>query len=292
MNRGKYTCKILKEIRKKIAEENDIEYITSECHFLNDCLGTCPKCEAELLYLGQELERKIRLGKTVFIAGLSVGLLSSFSGCKNKSAVSEREPVDRGSNHTDIDYRHNDSLSNLNFSEPMPVNALPGFIGDMSCNDEEKVVHYSFGESTSDFSDEQILTNDPKKEFMIELVDGKIELFDDEIVNGEDSNFIYRYVETIPEFSGGTDSMYSFLKAQLRYPVMAQTNKIQGTVLAEFVIEKDGTIGNVKILISLSPDCDEEALRVIKLMPKWNPGKQLGKPVRSYYTLPVRFLLE
>jgi periplasmic protein TonB len=58
MKRGKYTCNILKEIRKQIAEENNIEFITSECHFLDDCFGTCPKCEAELRYLELELEKK------------------------------------------------------------------------------------------------------------------------------------------------------------------------------------------------------------------------------------------
>lgn len=63
MARGKQTCKILKEIRRQIAEANDIEFITSECQYQGDCLGTCPKCEAEVRYLEQQLERKRRVGK-------------------------------------------------------------------------------------------------------------------------------------------------------------------------------------------------------------------------------------
>ena len=71
MARGKQTCKILKEIRRQIAEANDIEFITSECQYQGDCLGTCPKCEAEVRYLEQQLERKRRVGKAITLFGLS-----------------------------------------------------------------------------------------------------------------------------------------------------------------------------------------------------------------------------
>ena len=77
MARGKQTCKILKEIRKQIAEENDIELVISECTYQGDCKGTCPKCEAEVRYLERELEKRQRMGKAAVVAGLSVGLLSS-----------------------------------------------------------------------------------------------------------------------------------------------------------------------------------------------------------------------
>ena len=77
MTRGKQTCKILKEIRKQIAEENDIQLVIEECTYQGDCLGTCPKCEAEVRYLERELEKRQRLGKAAVVAGLSVGLLST-----------------------------------------------------------------------------------------------------------------------------------------------------------------------------------------------------------------------
>lgn len=77
MSKGKQTCKILKDIRKQIAEVNDIEYITSECRYKGDCLGTCPKCEAEIRYLEQALERKRLAGKVVSLLGISVGLMAS-----------------------------------------------------------------------------------------------------------------------------------------------------------------------------------------------------------------------
>lgn len=77
MAKGKQTCKILKEIRKQIAEENDIKLVIEECTYKGDCAGTCPKCEAEVRYLERELEKRQRLGKAAMVAGLSVGLLGT-----------------------------------------------------------------------------------------------------------------------------------------------------------------------------------------------------------------------
>ena len=81
MFKGKRTCKILKEIRRQIAQNNDIEFITSECKHQGDCLGTCPKCEAEVRYLERELEKRMKLGKAVAVAGLAVALTTSTVGC-------------------------------------------------------------------------------------------------------------------------------------------------------------------------------------------------------------------
>lgn len=77
MAKGKQTCKILKEIRKQIAEENDINLVIEECTYKGDCLGTCPRCEAEVRYLERELEKRQRLGKAAVVAGLSVGLMAA-----------------------------------------------------------------------------------------------------------------------------------------------------------------------------------------------------------------------
>ncbi len=79
--KGKNKCKILKEIRQKIADENDIPYVTRECTYRGDCKGTCPKCEAELRYLEQELEKRRRLGKTVAVAAVAAGLSLSLAAC-------------------------------------------------------------------------------------------------------------------------------------------------------------------------------------------------------------------
>jgi len=101
-----------------------------------------------------------------------------------------------------------------------------------------------------------------------------------------------RVAEEMPEFIGGEEALYKFLGNELKYPPLAKENLIQGTVLVEFVIERDGSPSNVKVLVSLFPDCDQEAVRVIKSMPKWKPGKQMGKPVRCFYNIPIRFTLQ
>lgn len=77
MTRGKQTCKILKEIRRQIAEANDIEFVTSECRYKGDCFGTCPKCEAEVRYLEQQLRARSLTGKAVALAGISAGIMLS-----------------------------------------------------------------------------------------------------------------------------------------------------------------------------------------------------------------------
>ena len=78
---GKSKCKILKDIRRKIAEENDIAYVTSECKYQGECSGTCPKCEAELRYLEEELAKRKNLGKTVAVAGIAAALVVGSTGC-------------------------------------------------------------------------------------------------------------------------------------------------------------------------------------------------------------------
>lgn len=79
--KGKNRCRILKDIRRRIAEENDIEYITTECKYKGDCLGTCPKCESEVRYLERELERRRSLGYKITVAGLAAGITLASAGC-------------------------------------------------------------------------------------------------------------------------------------------------------------------------------------------------------------------
>ena len=103
---------------------------------------------------------------------------------------------------------------------------------------------------------------------------------------------VYTTVEKMPEFPGGQQAMNRYLSEDLRYPVIAQENGIQGRAICQYVVNKDGSISDVKILRSAGdPSLDKEAIRLIKAMPKWNPGKQNGKPVRVQCTTQVRFSL-
>ncbi len=103
---------------------------------------------------------------------------------------------------------------------------------------------------------------------------------------------IFVAVEQQAEFPGGTAAMMKWLNNNVRYPESAQQNDIQGRVIVKFVVEKDGSIGKAEILKGVDRDLDREALRVVKKMPKWQPGKNNGVAVRSYFNLPVVFKLQ
>lgn len=103
---------------------------------------------------------------------------------------------------------------------------------------------------------------------------------------------IFVAVEQPAEFPGGPAAMMKWLNNNMRYPEAAQQNDIQGKVVVNFVVEKDGSIAQVKIAKGVDKDLDREAVRVVKKMPKWQPGKNNGVPVRSYFNLPVTFRLQ
>lgn len=103
---------------------------------------------------------------------------------------------------------------------------------------------------------------------------------------------IFTGVEEMPQFPGGEKALYAYVTKQLKYPELAKENEIQGTVYVTFVIQVDGTITNPKVVRGIGGGCDEEAIRIVKGMPNWTPGKQGGKPVRVQYNLPIRFKLD
>ncbi len=109
----------------------------------------------------------------------------------------------------------------------------------------------------------------------------------------EEEEVVFVVVESMPEFPGGQQALFKYLSENVKYPVIAQENGIQGRVICQFVVNKDGSIVDVEVVRSGGdPSLDKEAIRVIKSMPKWKPGKQRGKAVRVKYTVPVNFKLQ
>ncbi len=112
-------------------------------------------------------------------------------------------------------------------------------------------------------------------------------------VEEEEEEVVFVVVESMPEFPGGQQALFKYLSENVKYPVIAQENGIQGRVICQFVVNKDGSIVDVEVVRSGGDaSLDKEAIRVIKSMPKWKPGKQRGKPVRVKYTVPVNFKLQ
>lgn len=108
-------------------------------------------------------------------------------------------------------------------------------------------------------------------------------------VEDPEENRIHVVVERMPEFPGGEAAMNQFISRNIRYPVIAQENGIQGRVVVQFVVNTDGKIVDVEVVRGVEESLDKEAIRVVKAMPPWNPGRQGGKNVRVKYTLPIRF---
>ena len=108
----------------------------------------------------------------------------------------------------------------------------------------------------------------------------------------EEDNKVFDVVEQMPSYPGGMGALMQYLSSNIKYPVIAEENGIQGRVVCTFVVERDGSITDVRVAKSVDPSLDKEACRVIKSMPHWIPGKQNGSAVRVKYTLPVTFRLQ
>ena len=111
-------------------------------------------------------------------------------------------------------------------------------------------------------------------------------------VVSQSSQNVYDQVEQMPEFPGGMPAMIEFLQTNLKYPEDAIKQHVGGRVMVMFVVETDGSLSNVRVARNVFPSLDSEAVRVVKTMPKWKPGKDKGRPVRVNFTLPVVFSLK
>ena len=290
MAKGKQTCKILKEIRKQIAEENDIKLVIEECTYQGDCLGTCPKCEAEVRYLERELEKRQRLGKAAVFAGMSLGTLFAATSCDHPIIQPlEGEPVVPDTTEQTNDTLPNDTIPDDAFMlEGDVVKVLP----DTLKKEEEKKAGCK-SDVLSAIAGEVVEID------TTEIIEGELPDFEREYIAPEVGEVspddmideVYTIVEQMPEFPGGVDKMIEFMAENIHYPEEAKEAEIQGRVFVSFVVEEDGSIGNVTLLRGIGHGCDEEAMRVVKSMPKWQPGMQRGKAVRVSYILPIVFKL-
>ena len=273
MKRGKRTCEILKDVRRKIAQENDIPLVERECTHEGDCRGTCPYCESEVRYLERELSKRRALGKAVTVAGIAVStmMMGACHSPKTPATPAGSEP------------------------EPTPVNML---------SQATEPTPEPTPEPSSEPANGPTRGNRPApapKEEILQIVEDGLCVSTDvpvwgddyvgEVEDDEPPIMGLAFTEEMPEFPGGPDSLNAFLSKEIQYPLVAKDNGITGTVLVEFVVEEDGRVTNAKVKVPLFPECDKEAVRGVMSMPKWKPGKNMGKPVRCYYQVPVTFEL-
>jgi TonB family protein len=132
----------------------------------------------------------------------------------------------------------------------------------------------------------------PKKAVVVVKKDSKAEKVNIEDASGNvTTENVFNYVEEMPRYPGGDAAMVKFVQENLRYPIVAQEANIQGTVVVRLIISSEGKVGNVTVVKSVDPVLDEEAIKLVKTMPNWTPGKKDGKPVGVYFQLPMRFKL-
>lgn len=105
-------------------------------------------------------------------------------------------------------------------------------------------------------------------------------------------NKVYEFAEVMPEYPGGMNGLMTYMMNNLKYPEKAEKKKIEGRVLVSFIVEKDGRVSHIMVKNKVSKELDDEAVRMVKGMQKWTPGKMKGKPVRVRYILPVQFRLK
>lgn len=214
MTRGKLICETLREVRRRIAEANEIRYAPHECTHEGECLGTCPACEAEVRQLERQLQARRKLGRAVIVAGISASLIPT--GAMAQSTAESRQSV----------------------------------------------------------KSEQV---DP----VAQRIKQQINL----------DNQLFGVVEESAQFPGGDEACLKWLSEHIKYPSICREQGVQGRVIVSFVVNKDGSIVDVKTLRSPDENLAKEAERLVKIMPKWKPARQGNKTMRSRFQLPIQFRL-
>ena len=309
MVRGKQTCKILKDIRRQIAEANDIEYITSECQYKGDCTGTCPKCESEVRYLEHQLERRRMAGKAITLLGLSAGIIA-MNACANSPGQSAKNtseiklecqsvPTDKDSlfliKGTVTDSLTQKPIVGANVSEKETTN---GTLTDANSEFTLKVSgKYPLIIQYVGMETQEIEINKKGATYIqVTLRESNMTMGEcptETIESGEilEGDVAFEMVDmTSPEFPGGTQALFNFIRENLQYP--NNDTCVTGRVVAQFTVKEDGSIANARVIRGIHPDFDKEALRVINMMPKWKPGTKQGEVVDTEYTVPIMFSAE
>lgn len=164
-----------------------------------------------------------------------------------------------------------------NEPEPEPEQPEPEVTTELEVVDNDAELENELG--IVDAGDD---ANKAQEDVVISDVSGDEEVAEEEI---------FVFVEENPAYPGGEAALYEYLGKSIKYPDLARENNITGTVVVKFVVEKDGSITKASILREIGGGCGKEALRVVNAMPKWKPGKQSGRAVRTEFTLPVQFEL-
>lgn len=268
-------------------------------NFSGDIRGLNQRIEEAIILEARRLRPAIKKQVYWYAAAgiLLIATISLLLFIINKEPVLKNQLTINQSEHIQADSATNIQIAQQQSVTQNEIAVRPPDIIPLSVVNDDKI---SEAKNTI-IQDDVIIEADAEPDLLEEKVpsteqDQIIETYDmhmGQAVEEEDQETqIFMVVEQMPEFPGGEEKLYKFLSDSIGYPELAKQNHIQGKVYVAFVVEKDGSVTDARIIRGIGGGCDEEALRVIKLMPKWIPGKQRGIPIRVQYTLPVKFTLQ
>lgn len=260
MNHGKETCRILKELRHKIAEANDIALETSECRFKGDCTGTCPRCESEVRYLERQLANRRRAGKAIRLAGLAAGAII-MSGCGN---VSDSKPTETLLGEVVDTIIAEEMCDTVVLTKENNVSNIENVSQRNASKDSVKTDTSLADNNNPDFS-------------LINSIDfGEVE-------DGHDP------VYTPPTFPGGEIALERFINRHIIYPDILKDEAISGSVIVEVTIDVDGKVTEPVVISGLDPVLDRQALKIASLLPDFSPATLDHSRVKSIVKLAIDF---
>ena len=230
---------------------------------------------AILLYLGLTLQKMVEANRSV--ENTQAIELSALEQKKKEAKVEKKEVV-----KVEPEKVIEKVKSSIKFTAPVIKK-------DNEVKDEDQIDLQKVENTNTSIGAFNVEGND---EVGGEVLKAKEEIAQPEPPKHEEENKVFDVVEEMPSFPGGMGALMSWLSQNIKYPVIAAENGVQGRVIVQFVVEKDGSITDVKVAKSVDPSLDKEAARVVSAMPKWTPGKQNGSAVRVKYTVPVTFKLQ
>ena len=239
--------------------------------------------------------------KTIIANNNSIDEETVIAENKEKDVV---EDIETEFSFEDDEEDNNDRVKKILLIIALAAIVIIGFISIRNCNGNE--THQEAIDTDSLVVDSMIADNvtegvpskqEKEKNDIREIKENKIQSNKKEETTSTptkeaSNNKIYDVVEQMPTFPGGPEALFKYLSENIKYPVVAEENGIQGRVIVTYVVEKDGSISDVRVVKSVDPSLDKEAQRVVKSMPRWIPGKQNGSAVRVKYTVPVTFRLQ
>ena len=283
MNPGKITCEILKKIRSEIAEANQIDYLTEPCTFKGACIGTCPKCEAELRELEHQLAKKQGFPKTALIAGVTLSLLTGVTSCDTKTKIQEKVNINEVKDSiTNLVSSPNEITTSANVENGVKskfrnkLNLIPLEIPIIQIvnMDSNSVV---FSQNLDSILNKKKSKKNFDSDFELARYPGGIRIksfnYDqyNNIIDILNHDYHIDDKSSTPQFELQDEYLGAYISKFVKIP---ENKNFEKTVMVvQLLINKEGTIKDVTVLKSVDPEIDQQVKKIFETMPNWIPGK-------------------